>query len=101
MAEDMRQTARTGKSVMAEEIPHPHDAMVHAVLSDLENYCDIVTPGSYVIVEDGVRDLLSGQTGPMLAVERFLSTTDRFEIDASRERFLLTYNPKGFLKCLR
>src|SRR6266566_1277921 len=35
MAEDMRQTARTGRSVMAEEIPHPHDSMVHAVLSDL------------------------------------------------------------------
>ena len=35
MAEDVRQTARTGRSVMAEEIPHPHDSMVHAVLSDL------------------------------------------------------------------
>ena len=35
MAEDVRQTARTGRSVMAEEIPHPHDSMVRAVLSDL------------------------------------------------------------------
>lgn len=29
------ETARTGRSVMADEIPHPHDSMVRAVLSDL------------------------------------------------------------------
>ncbi len=35
MAEETKRTARTGKSVMVDEIPHPHDSMVRAVLSDV------------------------------------------------------------------
>jgi cephalosporin hydroxylase len=77
-----------------------HDAAheEEAVLADLRLYAPLVTSGSYLIVEDGVRDLLSDETGPIAALDRFLAETDDFEVDQSRERFLLTYNPGGFLR---
>jgi cephalosporin hydroxylase len=73
-----------------------HDAAV--VLSDLRNYSPLVAPGSYLIVEDGVTDTIGGQPGPLVAVNRFLRESADFEIDTSRERFLLSYNPRGFLR---
>ncbi len=77
-----------------------HDASHEAevVLADLRNYAPLVSPGSYLIVEDGVRDLLDGSRGPVVAIERYLSEGADFEIDESRERYLLTYNPRGFLR---
>lgn len=77
-----------------------HDAshMADVVLEDLRNYSELVAPGSYFIVEDGVTDFLGGVPGPVSAVERFLKETDAFEIDERRERFLFTYNPRGFLR---
>ena len=39
--------------------------------------------------------------GPMVAAQRFLTETDEFELDRSREKFLLTYVPGGFLKRVR
>jgi len=59
--------------------------------------------GGYVIVEDSNigqirKDLLPG---PLEAIERFLAATDEFEIDGSREKFLITFNPSGYLKRVR
>jgi cephalosporin hydroxylase len=34
----------------------------------------------------------------MEAVEEFLAGTKDFESDRNRERFLLTFHPKGYLK---
>ena len=75
------------------------------VLEDLVNYSKFVSPGSYFIVEDGIVDLFHEgdglgfrDPGPLAAVEEFLKTNSDFEPDLSRERYLLTYNPKGFLK---
>jgi cephalosporin hydroxylase len=39
--------------------------------------------------------------GPLQAVECFLATTDEFEIDRERERFLITFNPSGYLRRVR
>jgi cephalosporin hydroxylase len=89
--------ARGKKTVLIHDAAHETDA----VLADLRNYADVVSEGSYMIVEDGVRDLLSGENGPMLAVERFVGEDPRFEVDETRERFLLTYNPQGFLRRVR
>ena len=77
---------------------HDADHSERAVLADLRLYAPLVTPGSYFIVEDGVQDLLSDEPGPMAAMETFLAETDDFECDESKERFLLTYNPGGFLR---
>lgn len=35
------------------------------------------------------------------AVELFMNMNSRFEIDRSRERFVMTNNPQGFLKRIR
>ena len=75
------------------------------VLEDLVNYSRFVSPGSYFIVEDGIVDLFHEgdglgfrEPGPLAAVEEFLENNHDFEPDSDRERYLLTYNPKGFLK---
>jgi cephalosporin hydroxylase len=77
-----------------------HDASheADAVLEDLRNYGPLVTPGSYLIVEDGVRDHLAGKPGPVTAIERFLAESEAFVVDEACERLLLTFNPKGFLR---
>ena len=75
------------------------------VLKDLENYAPLVTNGSYYIVEDGIVDLFHfgdglgfKDPGPLAAVEEFLATHSEFIVDKEKERYMLTYNPNGFLK---
>lgn len=72
-------------------------------LSVLENYKNIVTVGSYLIIEDGICDLLELgiKPGPMKAVEMWIDNNLNFEIDRSRERYIMTYNPKGYLKRIK
>lgn len=90
------------KSVM---VIQDGDHSKRQVLEDLENYSAFVSINSYFIVEDGIVDLFhSGdglgfdREGPLKATEEFLSGHSDFICDSSRERYLLTYNPKGFLK---
>jgi cephalosporin hydroxylase len=85
-----------------------HDADHHqdAVLRDLRAYSPFVSEGSYFIVEDGIVDLVElpgwgKQAGPLPAIQMFLAATDDFIVDIKRERYLLTYNPSGFLKRVR
>jgi len=94
-----------GKTVL---VMHDGDHRKRQVLKDLENYSKLVTVNSYLIVEDGIVDLFKpgddmGQwyEGPLLAVEEFLIANTDFVVDTDRERYILTYNPKGFLKRVR
>ena len=91
-------------------IIHDADHTRDAVLRDLRLYADLVTVGSYFIVEDGVVDVFDPSAtarlgwhrqGPMVATRLFLDEDDRFEVDPSRERYLITYNPRGFLRRVR
>jgi len=89
-------------------VVHDGDHRKEAVLRDLGIYSKFVSVGSYFIVEDGVADLFKpwdgmGQLyeGPLKAVEEFLITNPDFAVDMERERYLLTYNPRGFLKRVR
>ncbi|MFL5913843.1 MAG: CmcI family methyltransferase [Gaiellaceae bacterium] len=84
-----------GKRVL---VIHDADHAADVVIEDLRDYGPLVAPGSYLIVEDGVRDFLGGLDGPFAAVEQFLSESRDFEVDESRERYLFTYNPRGFLR---
>ncbi|MEZ6129156.1 MAG: CmcI family methyltransferase [Planctomycetaceae bacterium] len=81
---------------------HDADHRCTQVLADLHAYADFVTPGSYLIVEDtqvnGHPVLRGWGDGPMEAVVRFCQERPEFVPDRSREKFLLTYNPSGYLR---
>ena len=72
------------------------------VLDELRLYSRLVTPGGYLVVEDtnvNAHPVFPEHgPGPMEAVDAFLAETDDFEVDAAREKFFLTFNPRGFLR---
>jgi cephalosporin hydroxylase len=70
------------------------------VLRELQTYAPLVTSGNYVIVEDSNLGLVRPDfgPGPMEAINQFLSETDAFEVDREREKFFMTFNPRGYLR---
>jgi cephalosporin hydroxylase len=72
------------------------------VLAEMNLYADLVSPGSYMIVEDtnvnGHPVLPEFGPGPMEALDDFLSERSDFVIDRSKEKLLITFNPRGYLR---
>jgi cephalosporin hydroxylase len=73
------------------------------VAGELESYSPFVTPGSYLLVQDGIIDALpmfaNARPGPLPALERFLVHHPNFEVDAARcQRFIVTHHPRGWLR---
>ncbi len=72
------------------------------VLAELQAYAPLVTPGDYLVVEDtnvnGHPVRADHGPGPMEAVDEFLAGNDEFSIDESREKFFMTFNPRGYLR---
>jgi cephalosporin hydroxylase len=73
------------------------------VEAELAAYAPMVPVGCYVIVEDSNigrirKDLMPG---PLQAIETFLASTDEFVVDREREKFLITFNPSGYLRRVR
>ena len=71
------------------------------VLQEMRLYAPLIPTGSYFIAEDGIVDVMDWKEftpGPAVAAERFVAETSEFVIDRTREKFLLTYAPGGFLK---
>jgi cephalosporin hydroxylase len=70
------------------------------VEAELAAYAPLVPVGCYLIVEDSNIGLIREDLmpGPLEAVESFLSRRDDFEIDRDREKFLITFNPSGYLR---
>jgi cephalosporin hydroxylase len=82
------------------------------VRQEIARYAPLVTPGSYLIVEDGCVDgnpVLPGYVdsydaqpgGPQTAIQEFLATTTEFAVDNSQHKFLVTFNPNGYLKRIK
>ena len=73
------------------------------VEAELATYAPLVPVGCYLIVEDSnigqIREDL--MPGPLEAIETFLAGTDEFVIDREREKFLITFNPSGYLRRVR
>jgi cephalosporin hydroxylase len=78
------------------------DHRKHHVLGELEAYAPLVTPGDYLIVEDtnvnGHPVRPEHGPGPMEAVDEFLAQGAEFSIDPAREKFYMTFNPRGYLR---
>ncbi len=76
------------------------------VLEELKLYHPLVSPGSYLIVEDTNlnghpvewNQAAFGDKGAWEAVEDFLQDHPEFEVDTAREKLLVTFNPGGYLK---
>lgn len=72
------------------------------VLKELKKYSRFIPIGGYIIVEDsninGHPVYSEHGPGPMEAVEEFLKENKNFAIDNKREKFLITFNPNGYLK---
>jgi cephalosporin hydroxylase len=72
------------------------------VARELELLSPYVTVGSYLIVEDtninGHPTYPAFGPGPFEALREFLDGTTDFIVDRTREKFLMTFNPNGFLK---
>lgn len=86
--------------LVIEDSAHTYDNTLRL----LRMYSDLVSDGSYMIVEDGIchHGLEVGPTpGPYEAIETFIQESEDFEIDRTRESFLITWNPKGFLRRVR
>lgn len=88
---------RNDEVLVIEDSAHTFDN----TLNVMRTYGPLIKPGGYMIVEDGNchHGLDAGPyPGPYEAIEAFMQENDSFVIDRSREDFLLTWNPKGFLK---
>jgi cephalosporin hydroxylase len=99
VVEQVRLTAAGAATVMV--ILDSDHAAGH-VTAELDAYAPLVTPGSYLIVEDtnvnGRPVLPEHGPGPAEALEGWLPGHPEFEVDRSREKFGLTFNPGGYLR---
>jgi cephalosporin hydroxylase len=72
------------------------------VVAECRAYGPLVTPGSYLIVEDtnlnGHPVFPEHGPGPAEAVAQFLREAPAFASDHHREKFLVSFNPGGFLR---
>jgi cephalosporin hydroxylase len=94
---------------VAEQVPPQASVLViedsshtfENTLKVLDVFSPLVKPGGYFIVEDGIchHGLAGGPCpGPYEAIESFIRSNSDFVVDRTREGFLITWNPKGYLK---
>ena len=74
------------------------------VEAELEAYAPLVPVGCYLVAEDSNigqirKDLHAGAARGRRGVPR--PARDDFEIDREREKFLITFNPSGYLRRVR
>jgi cephalosporin hydroxylase len=79
------------------------------VAAELEAYAPLVTPGSYLIAQDGAQAMVSDiprgkpewrEDHPLIAIRAFLARHPEFALDPYFERFGVTQSPEGFLRRL-
>ena len=100
--EIVRQVAAQTDGQRAMVILDSYHASNH-VYRELDAWAPLITPGCYLVVEDGWVDFVTEpgsefRPGPADAVTRWLPGHPEFEVDASRERMLLSFCPGGFLR---
>jgi cephalosporin hydroxylase len=73
-------------------------------LNVLRTYNSLISRDGYFIVEDSIcyHGLDTGPNpGPYEAIEAFASENTDFSIDRTKESFLITWNPKGYLRRIK
>lgn len=99
LVDEIRSRMEPGERIMV-ILDSDHSA-AH-VRKELSIYSPFVTPGCYLVVEDtnvnGHPVYRSHGPGPMEALQDFLSTTNDFSSDLAREKFMITFSPRGWLK---
>ena len=99
IVKQVHESIRAGESVM---VFLDSDHSKAHVSKELELYHDMVTPGSYLVVEDtdlnGHPILPKHGPGPMEAASEFLASHPEFQADPAREKLMLSFNPNGYLK---
>ena len=99
--------SKSGRVMVILDSNHTHDH----VLSELEIYAPLVSKGCYMVVFDTlIEDMPEGSfpdrpwdkgDNPRTAVNAFLETTNRFEVDAAMDAKLqISVAPGGYLKCV-
>lgn len=104
LVERVRKMIQTGDKVLV-ALDSNH-AYAH-VRKELDKYAPLVTPGSWLVVFDGVMEILTdapdgkpewARDSPAGAVRDFLSKHPEFEADPCFNRLAVTYCPGGFLR---
>lgn len=98
---DLAKVAKYSKVLVIEDGSHYYQSTLDAI----QKFSKVVTPNSYLIVEDGIIDDLGLKKeyngGPVKAIEEFLSLNSEFEIDFKWVNFFgtsATFNSKGYLR---
>lgn len=73
------------------------------VMAELELYAELVSPGAYYVVEDGVLDHVLGREGmgAWRAAKDFVAKDKRFVRDERCERMGITFHVGGWLKRIK
>lgn len=97
----VRETVGSQRAMVVLDSNH-HEAHVY---EEMKAYSPLIQVGDYLIVEDtnvnGHPAYSNFGPGPMEAVDKFFSENDEFVIDQRCERFLMTLNPRGYLRRVR
>lgn len=100
----VRELIRSGETVLVALDSNHSYAHVRA---ELGAYAPLVSPGSYMVVFDGVMEMLAdapsgkpewASDNPARAVRDFLQTHPEFEVDPYPNRLVVTYCRGGFLR---
>lgn len=98
VVEEMKQLANGKRTMVILDSDHSRDH----VYKELQAYWSLVTPGCYLVVEDGNVNghpvFKKHGPGPTEALREFLQTNDAFEVDLERERHMVSFNPGGYLR---
>jgi cephalosporin hydroxylase len=96
VVEEVRARVRDRRAMVVLDSDHSAEH----VAAELAAYAPLVGVGCYLIVEDtNVDDVRPDlPTGPLVAIEAFLARTKGFVVDGAREKWVITFNPGGYLK---
>lgn len=76
------------------------DHKYHITRQILDRYAPLVAMNNYLLVEDTIVEFLNLPPfpGPLRAANEFIEAqAGKFVVDRSREKYIMTYNPSGYL----